>query len=640
MLPPSKINLSYRVKLILADIRSPEEVPRCKFCGSPVTFNSKPPKDIASHCRKKECSRKSAVTKTKKVWDERYGGHPLSDKEILAKQKATNLERYGSENPNSNHEVREKIRRTNMERYGVENPAQSEAVKQKVRDTIYSRYGGYGVIAEKSRRTVRERYGVDSVLQIEAIREKIRQTNIDRYGVEYPAQSEEIKLRTEQTNIKRYGCRYYSMTEEARRESSGRALKIHAIRGAEILDKREQTNLLTYGVENPFSAESVKSKIKSTNRIKYGVENPSQAECVKAKKRETFMSNYGVPHYSQNHISANVMSILNSKESMVELYNRMGGLRASHELGVCDGTIYDYLKKHGIPIDETVGSSFAEREIADYVKSLVGDENVITSDRSTLNGKELDIYVPSRNLAIEFNGLFWHSTKFKNPTDHLDKTRACEKLGIHLIQIFEDEWYNTPEVIKKSIAVRLGAINLNRVYARKCKIVELSNSDVRDFYNNNHVQGAMNASIVYGLEFEDVLVAAMSFKENYGYMELTRYATSEHVIGGFSKLLKHFFKYNPDCERVVSFADRRWSQGDVYKKNGFKLTKVVRPNYFYVEGNERVRKQYYRHKYLDKKLDNYDPSKSEKENTEANGVYRIYDCGLLKFEITRGTLGL
>ena len=122
-------------------------------------------------------------------------------------------------------------------------------------------------------------------------------------------------------------------------------------------------------------------------------------------------------------------------------------------------------------------------------------------------------------------------------------------------------------------------------------------------------------------------------KKSEGVYELNRFASSCNVVGGFSKLLSHF-KKNYEWKSIYSFADRRWSEGNVYLKNGFTLEETQRPDYKYIIGDERKHKFNFRHNSLKKILEVYDPEKSEFENTYANGIYRIYDCGLLKFVIT------
>ena len=93
--------------------------------------------------------------------------------------------------------------------------------------------------------------------------------------------------------------------------------------------------------------------------------------------------------------------------------------------------------------------SYSEKELSDFVKSL-GVE-IIENDRTIISPKELDIYIPSKKLAIEFDGLYYHSELFVNKNYHLDKTNECNKKGIDLIHVYEDDWVEHKESVKSMI---------------------------------------------------------------------------------------------------------------------------------------------------------------------------------------------
>ena len=100
-------------------------------------------------------------------------------------------------------------------------------------------------------------------------------------------------------------------------------------------------------------------------------------------------------------------------------------------------------------------SSAPEKEIFNYISSIVGKENSSSNDRSVISPKELDIYVPSRNLAIEYCGLYWHSDLvIEDKYYHKNKYDLCYKKGIRLITVFEDEYLAD----KRSVLSRLRRI--------------------------------------------------------------------------------------------------------------------------------------------------------------------------------------
>lgn len=284
--------------------------------------------------------------------------------------------------------------------------------------------------------------------------------------------------------------------------------------------------------------------------------------------------------------------------------------------------------------------SNVEQQVLDLCKTLVGEENIICNDRTILGGKELDIYIPSKNIAIEINGLIWHSEKFnKDNAYHAKKTELCEKQGIRLIHIFEDEIEFNFNIIKSRLMHLFGVID-NKIYARKCIIKHINNKISKEFINQNHIQGYTNSQYNIGLYYNDELVSVMSFckqrinvgrKSNTNEWELLRFCNKLNttVVGGASKLLKFFIKeINP--ENIISYADRRWSNGNLYEKLKFSLSHISKPSYFYinVKPHKRVNRFNLRKNILVEKY-NCPIDISEHEFCLSKGWYRIYDCGCL-----------
>ena len=279
--------------------------------------------------------------------------------------------------------------------------------------------------------------------------------------------------------------------------------------------------------------------------------------------------------------------------------------------------------------------SHYEIELGDFIASIVGEENIIRNDRTVLNGNELDIYIPNKKLAFEFDGLYWHS-EIKKPDKnyHLNKTELCEKQGIQLIHIFEDEWILKNDICKSRINNLLG--NSKKIYGRNCKIVSLNKSLAKSFFKDNHIQGDVNSSIIYGLKYNDEIVSVMSFgglRKNLGqasidgHYELLRFANKKGytVIGGASKLFKHFITTHNPIE-IISYADRRWSKGNLYEQLDFKFSHTSNPSYFYVIGSERKNRFGYRKDILISKY-GCSPTDTEHNFCKNKGWYRIYDCG-------------
>ena len=297
---------------------------------------------------------------------------------------------------------------------------------------------------------------------------------------------------------------------------------------------------------------------------------------------------------------------------------------------------YDHIKTHGCN-KCTSSVSKIENNINDFINSL--SLKTIQSSMSIIPSRQLDIYIPSHNLAIEYNGLYWHSELFKESNYHLNKTELCESKNIRLIHIFEDEWEYKQDIVKSRIKNILGITN-NKKYARKCEIKEVSSKDSREFLDKNHIQGGVTASIKIGLYYNGELVSLMIFskprlgigKNNIGY-ELSRFCNKldTNVIGGASKLLNYFIKtYKP--KEITSYADRRWSNGDLYKKLGFLEIKKNKPNYWYIFGKIRRHRFGFRKHILIKNGYNIE-NKTEHQIMFENGIYRIYDCGTIRYTL-------
>jgi hypothetical protein len=320
------------------------------------------------------------------------------------------------------------------------------------------------------------------------------------------------------------------------------------------------------------------------------------------------------------------------------------------ELRVSITPVKKYLKSHGIDglIDgrqrNTQGviilSDYEALEsLYDYVASIYSGE-IIQSNRSVLNGSELDIYLPEKQLAIEYNGLYSHCHRphesreslIKGRNYHLKKTLMCKEKGIRLLQFFSDEWLTKRPIIESVIASKLG-LN-SRLYARKCSIEIIETHEKNMFLNENHVQGEDKSRIKLGLSHDGDLVGVMTFcKSRFSgdyEWELSRFACRRgvNIVGGFSKLLKEFRRSYGGS--IISYADLRYSDGGVYYKNGFELIRTNSPSYYYVDGNYRTR--HHRMKFQ-KRLIGADDSCTEYEHVRALGYHRIYDCGTLAFGV-------
>ena len=314
----------------------------------------------------------------------------------------------------------------------------------------------------------------------------------------------------------------------------------------------------------------------------------------------------------------------------------------------------DFLNGHRCPYCSRKNISIREKSFVKFIKKIY-EGNIITSDRTVLScGKELDIYLPDLKIAFEYDGLYWHSDmRLKNPKNyHLNKTNECKEKGIRLIHIFDDEWINKQKLVKNKIRYILKCTNNKKhIYARKCWIKEIDSKTKNIFLNKYHIQGEDKASIKLGLYTKspktnkDLLVSVMTFckprkslgqskNSKYDY-ELSRFASNGNyiIVGSFSKLFKYFEK-NYDWNKLITYADIRWSEGNVYLKNGWLFNHNSVPNYWYTKGHIREHRFKYRPQNLKNLFEDYN-GETEREFMKKKKFYRIYDCGNMVFEYVR-----
>jgi len=490
---------------------------------------------------------------------------------------------------------------------------------------------------EKKKKTCFENFGVYNPLQSSINQEKMKKTCFERYGVENPSQSEDIKEKTKKTNLERYGVENPSQVENFQEKKKKTCFEnfgvYNPMHSEENKEKNRKTNLERFGVENVFQSEYYQEKIKKTNLERYGVEYPLQSEDIKEKIKKNNIERYGVEHVLQQH-NPEAFKILENKEWLEKEYEVKSSVKIAEELGIGQCTVARYILNHGLKSDRWSSSiSYQETEVLNFIKSIYSGE-LLSNSREILNPKEIDIYLPEKNLAIEFNGIYWHSSKFLDKFYHLNKTLECESQGIQLLQIFENEWNEKPDIWKSVIRTKLGLID-TKIYGRKCVIKEVSIPEGKLFFENNHLQGGLNKGKHLGLYFDDQLVACISYGSSRferNTTEIYRFASllNTSVIGGFSKLMKQVPK------PIVSYANRRWSNGNVYTKNGFEFVSETEPNYQYYKcGKVYSRQKFMKHK-LEKLvgtglIDLYFEEYTESEIMELNGFEKIYDCGNLKY---------
>ena len=466
------------------------------------------------------------------------------------------------------------------------------------------------VLAKKVQ-TVKSRYGVNHHMQNKNIKNKCKNTCIKKYGVENPFQNKEVQFKFKNTCKKNLGVSYPTQNKK-------------------VIKKRENAYFKKHGLLNPMQNKDVLLKLKNTCIKKYGVEFPFQNKEIKNKIRKTFLKNYLVK------IENNLLKLNLELIPKDNLYARsILKIRCLKCNTIFETTYFNIYQGCGrCPTCYPTYKSNAETDILTFVKSL--GFKTVENSRKIIPPYELDIYIPEKRFAIEYNGLYWHSEQQgKDKFYHLNKLNMCSEKDVQLIQIFEDEWLFKKEIVKHRLKQLLNVSKAERIHARLCKIEEIGNSTKNDFLNLYHIQGQDISSIRLGAFYNDNLVSVMTFSRGSiakgaslkkGFWELNRFCNcyDYHIPGIASKLLT-FFRRNYEWTQIYSYADRRWSTGNVYKVLGFIEEHCTPPNYWYVKWQQRL------HRYgLRKRPD--EPKDIPEWILRINeGYTRVWDCGVLKF---------
>jgi hypothetical protein len=257
------------------------------------------------------------------------------------------------------------------------------------------------------------------------------------------------------------------------------------------------------------------------------------------------------------------------------------------------------------------------------------------NDRTILNGQEIDILVPEQNIGIECNGNYWHSEELLSSINyHLNKTTECEKRNIQLLHFFEDELIFKMDIIKSIIQQKLKKCN-NKIYARNCQIRDVDISEKNEFLNNNHIQGEDQSKIKLGLYYDNELVSLMTFGvpryNKHVQYELIRFCNKKftNVVGGASRLLSYFIKHHSP-QSIISYADKRISNGNLYTALKFKYSHDSEPRYFYFPKKnplKRMHRSNFTKAKIKQKYPEVDLSKTEKDIMKELQFGRIWDCG-------------
>ena len=405
-------------------------------------------------------------------------------------------------------------------------------------------------------------------------------------------------------------CQYENMRCKPKKEKVKQAL----ISQEEKQQRREKSSMERYGVPNYLMTDAYKEVRKKAEFENQKVRGAKWIESF--KKYETLEPLFTSEEYGGRHTLHPIKCIKCQNIFTLSLSKFP-----------TDG-------RSPCPTCFTPNASKGQHELSEWIKSL--GILVKINDRKEFAGKhEIDLYIKSHNLAIEYDGLYWHSERGRPDIKEKSKEKRDKFLarGLRMIAVFEDEWQTQQEIVKSRIKNALGIID-RKIFARKCKIKELNNDEYKSFMKKSHLQGYVQAKFKIGLIHEGEIVAAMSFgksrfNKNIDW-ELLRFASTPgtSIIGGASKLFSYWRVQHPN-QSIVSFSDNRWGTGSFYEKLGFRNDGDTGQSFFYTAANgsaRRSRQSMMKHN-LAEQFENFDPALSERDNCWNNKWYRVWDQG-------------
>lgn len=331
---------------------------------------------------------------------------------------------------------------------------------------------------------------------------------------------------------------------------------------------------------------------------------------------------------------------ISSKENLIEYLQTLNDKPFIYELcsslNLQDAQLLTIIHKFNLEdyINWNRNQSRYEQELYNFIKGIYSGE-IIQHSRNIISPSEIDIYIPKENIAIEFNGDYWHSSEKISKNYHLEKTVACKNNNIKLIHIFEYEWINNKEKIKNYLSNIL-KYNQNVIYARETKVHEINSDDAYKFEELYHIQGRANSEINIGLSKNNQLLALMTFGkprfDNNVQYELIRlcYTSNTIIVGGSEKLFKFFVeKYKPTS--IISYSNIAKFDGKVYNRIGFSIESFTEPNYVWVNNKYEVLQRYKTQKKMLVEKGLGTNNETEDIIMKRLGYNKIYDCGNVKY---------
>lgn len=280
-----------------------------------------------------------------------------------------------------------------------------------------------------------------------------------------------------------------------------------------------------------------------------------------------------------------------------------------------------------------IGSK-GQEDLLEFIRSIGFD--VVSDYRYGPSRKQIDVYIPEIKTGIEFNGLYWHSSKYREDTFHKDKQEECKSAGIDLLHLFSDEWAYKQDTIKSILKIRLGKCPYPQPEFR---IEQCSKYQAQRFHSRHNLEVTGVEGISFAAKVDEIVKAVLTLSKNRngrglpeGMLEVSAYSACPDIVA-FSPLFSAAIQ-SMQPTTVIGYSNNRLSNGDMFEEANFKVVAKIRPSYTYKTPSKdmRIPKSEFRRWKLKRKFgDKYQPNLTEKENCEISGFYQVFDCGMTKW---------
>ena len=304
-------------------------------------------------------------------------------------------------------------------------------------------------------------------------------------------------------------------------------------------------------------------------------------------------------------------------------------------------SVYNTVRYPNCPQCMQWGTSILEQEVIAYVKSILPkDVEIKENDRKLISPKELDIYIPELSVAVEFNGLYWHSeANGKSKNYHYNKWKQCKSKNVQLITVWEDDWLYRQEHVKSQLStlLRTPDKNLPTIHASKLSTKEVDKNKAKEFYNSSYLKEFSSDSNYYALvdNEKDSMCALLTWKQvDEKVVIIEDYCEKDSVVNGLEKLIHHILKRinNKNVENVIAHIDNSSVYRASFEKIGFMQVQSVKHIFSYVVKRERVHESHMSAAFFkDNQELVYDSDLTLEELKIKNGITKLWDCGKISY---------